>query len=262
MSRRNIVFLTLVFFLLLVLLSASPRVASRIKEPLVNVLSPFLKAGETVFGNIFGFGERFRSVESMRLENSRLKVEVERLRYRLNILGEQAEENRRLKKFLDFRKETRHTLVPARVIARDPSMWHQSLVLDKGRNRGIGPEMSVVSSEGVVGQVLDAAANSSRVLLMTDRNSRIGGLVQSTREFGVVEGLSGPLCRLTYLPGSSLVRNGDRIISSGLGGVFPKGLEIGMIVSVHEEKYGLYKYALIKPSVNFNKLEEVFVIIE
>ena len=247
---------------LLFLLSASPRFATRIKEPLGKILSPFLKAGDAVFGSVFGFGERFRSIERLRSEKLRLKLEAERLRYRLSILKEQAEENKRLRRLLDFRMETSQTMVPARVIARDPSLWHQSLILDKGTARGIGPGLAVVSSEGVVGQIAEAWTGSSKALLITDRNSRIGGLVQSTRESGVVEGLSGPLCRLTYLPAGSLVKSGDRVISSGLGGVFPKGLEIGKVVSVHEERYGLYKYALLKPSVDFNKLEELFVIIE
>lgn len=260
MSRKTIVFLALVFLSILLLLSTSPRVATSIKAPLQSALSPFLKAGDAIFGRVFGFGERFRSIESLRSENIRLKVEVERLRYRLNLLKEESEENKRLRGLLGFRKETSHTLIPARVVARDPSLWHKSLMIDKGTADGVGRGMAVVASEGVVGSVLEAGSAASKVLLLTDRNSRIGGLVQSTREAGVVEGLSGPLCRLTYLPGSSLVKNGDRVVSSGLGGVFPKGLEVGKAVAVREEKYGLYRYAVIKPSVDFNRLEEVFVI--
>ena len=260
MSRKTLVFLVLIFLALLLLLNTSPRVAARIKVPIQRALSPFLIAGDAVFGRIFGFGNRFRSIDSLRSEKMRLQVEAERLRYRLNILKEEAEENKRLRKLLGFRDETSHTLIPARVIARDPSLWHESLIIDKGTNQGIAGGMAVVSSEGVVGIVLEAGKRSGKVLLLTDRNSRIGGLVQSTREAGVVEGLSGPLCRLAYLPGGSLVRSGARIVSSGLGGVFPKGLEVGMVVIVHEEKYGLYKYALVKPSVDFNKLEDVFVI--
>ena len=153
-------------------------------------------------------------------------------------------------------------MIAAEVIGQDPSSWFKSVTINKGEGDGVRRGMAVISTEGVVGQVLKAAPNYATVLLMTDYNSAIDAIVQRTRAKAIVEGKGENRCQLKYLLRTEEVAVGDVVVTSGLGGNFPKGMMIGEVRSVEKKGHGVFQYAELAPGVDLTKLEEVLVITE
>jgi len=192
-------------------------------------------------------------------ENEALKTELARAREIQNRYEELELENERLKKFVNFTSSVPATYVAAQVIARDPSPWFKTIVIDKGAKEGLVKGSPVLVSEGIVGQVIEVAKGYSRVLLITDRNSAVDALVQNTRVRGMVKGNSKDTCSFVYALRKDQVKPGEMIVSSGLDQVFPKGLRIGKILDVKKDHSQLFQDIIIETSVDFDKLEEVLV---
>lgn len=196
----------------------------------------------------------------LREENIHLKKEAGRLKEQLNAMREAVQENQRLRGLLAFKEDTGHSTMTARVIGMDPTSLFKTITIGKGSADGVSKGMAVVANEGVVGRVLNSSAESSRVLLITDRNSNVDTLIQRSRDRGIAEGGDFGLLQFKYLPRSADAAEGDLLVTSGVGGVFPKGLIIGSISKLDKGAGGIFLYAEIKPAVNFSKLEEVLVI--
>ncbi len=222
----------------------------------------FSRAGAQVANFFTGIFE-FRQIQE---ENAMLREELAKMRDLSYQLSELQKENYRLRELLGFEERTKYKLLPAEVIARNPSYWFETITINKGSADGLEKNMAVVTHEGLVGSVIDTTATSARIQLLTDSRKAVSALVQRSREpgeVGIVEGnpeLRGFL-RMVNLPAEANIQIGDTIISSGLGGVFPKGLVIGQVVETGKDQYGLLQQAIIKPAVNFNRLEEVFVLL-
>jgi rod shape-determining protein MreC len=197
----------------------------------------------------------------LKQENLRLQEEVRRLQRENNELRESARAVERLQRLLLFKERVPATMVPAEVIAYSPSAWFRTIVINKGDRDGVRKDMPVVTWEGVVGRVMRTSPGSSIILLVIDRNSSVDVLVQRTRTKGIVEGDGESRCQLRYVPRTADIQIGDRIITSGLGGVFPKGLSMGKVVSVEKKDYGLFQTVEVRPSADFLRLEEVMVIL-
>jgi rod shape-determining protein MreC len=191
-----------------------------------------------------------------------LRREVADLKRDLLAVDEVARENQRLKTLLEFKESTDLKLVPARVVGRSATAWFQSLVLDKGTLAGVVVDCPVVTPAGVVGRVFEAGPTASRVLLLTDANSAVDAIVQSTRAQVLVEGRLEPTCRVLYLARGDEAAPGDRVVTSGLGGVYPKGLLLGEISRVQARPGEVFHSAELAPSADFARLEEVFVILQ
>ncbi len=168
-------------------------------------------------------------------------------------------ENARLKKFVNFTSSEPATYVAAQVIARDPSPWFKTIVIDKGETDGLLKGSPVLVSEGIVGQIIKVSKTFSRVLLITDRNSAVDALVQNTRVRGMVKGNNEDACSFVYALRKDEIKPGEMIVSSGLDQVFPKGLKIGRILEVKKVHSQLFQDIVIETSVDFDKLEEVLV---
>ena len=196
-------------------------------------------------------------------ENARLKAELTELKARENIMVNVWHENVRLRKLLDLPPEiAEFNLLAARVAARDPSNWYETMVIDRGEQAGVRVGSVIVTNEGVVGRVNKVSATSAEVLLISDQRSAVGAMGQISRDVGVLSGGDGEgNCRLVYLPRTATICTGETVVTSGLGGVFPKGLVLGRVVEVSVEDYGLGKFARVQPAVNLGHLEEVLVII-
>lgn len=190
-----------------------------------------------------------------------LRREVAELKRELLAVEEVSLENQRLKTLLEFKESTALKLVPARVVGRSATAWYQSFVLDKGTSAGVGVDCPVVTPAGVVGRVFEAGSSVSRVLLLTDANSAVDAIVQSTRAQVLVEGRLEPTCRALYLARGDEASPGDRVVTSGLGGVFPKGLLLGQISQIQVHPGEVFHTAELVPSADFSRLEEVFVIL-
>jgi rod shape-determining protein MreC len=153
-------------------------------------------------------------------------------------------------------------MVPANVIHQDLSPWFQSLIIDQGAAAGIRPGMPVITDSGVVGLVAGTTPGASKVLLVIDPQSRVDAYVERTRARGTVRGTSGQQCDFEYVLRHENIEEGDLLLTSGLGTVYPKGLVVGRVASVDRKTSGLFLGAKITPAVDFTRLEEVFVILE
>ncbi|MFQ5457079.1 MAG: rod shape-determining protein MreC [Myxococcota bacterium] len=187
-------------------------------------------------------------------------------------LTELAEENRQFREALlaaerhrligEMRDRLPQPMIPARVIGADSSSWFRTVLLDRGTRDGIEKGMAVVTPAGAVGHVLATSSRASKVLLITDRASALDIMVERSRARGIIEGKTESRCDLKYVVHGEDVKVGDLLLSSGMGGIFPKGLPVGTVTEVSSEKRGMFQHALVEPVVDFNKLEEVFVILE
>ena len=179
-----------------------------------------------------------------------------------DVTDEAAWENVRLREALVFRGSEGATgVIPAEVIGRDPDQIYDTIVINAGYDHGIRKDMPVVTAAGLVGHIAQVGDSDSIVQLLM--RSRISALVQSTRVQGIVSWLNGQRFRLRFVEASSFVREGDRVVSSGLGGRYPKGIPIGTVVGVSQVKRDLvFQQVFIESNVDFPNLEEVFVIVK
>ncbi len=196
----------------------------------------------------------------MRMENKVLKENAANLENELLNLKEARVENERLKKLLDLRESNRRRFVPSLVIARDPSGMNDTVIIDKGKKDRLEKGMVVINGSGLAGRVIETGWSISRVLLITDYDSSFSGIVERTRDEGAVSGNMRAGLIMKYLSIGCDVKKGDKVITSGLYGVFEKGLLIGEVVSVETDSSGLYMAAVIKPEVDIRKMEEVMVV--
>ncbi len=192
-------------------------------------------------------------------ENIELRRQLGQSNEKRNRYEELELENTRLKKFVDFTGKVPNTYVAAQIIARDPSPWFKTVMIDKGEQDGLLKGSPVLVSEGIVGQIIEVAKNYSRVLLITDTNSAVDALVQNSRVRGIVKGNNEDSCSFVYALRKDEVKEGEMLISSGLDEVFPKGLKIGRILNVTKVHSQLFQDITIETSVDFDKIEEVLV---
>ncbi len=193
--------------------------------------------------------------------NESLRAELQRLLAEKNRCKEIELSNQRLRGLLNFHKEFDIHVFAAEVIARDPSGWFKTIIIDKGSVNGVRKRMPVVVSAGVVGQIIEVSPYYSKVLLVIDNNSAVDGLCQRTRARGVVKGSENDQCDFVYVSRTSDVSIGDSVISSGLDGIYPKGLPLGRVSGVARKNFGMFQEVEIEPYVNFDKLEEVLVVL-
>jgi rod shape-determining protein MreC len=206
-----------------------------------------------------------QELRNVRLENKRLREEIRMLRAERQRYQESLKENERLKRLLDYKRRLPYKSVAARVICYDPSNWENMIMIDKGEKDGIYRLAPVVAyqdgREGLVGRIIEVNKNSSSVLLLYDQNSKIGAQILRTQYKGIIEGDNYRYCRFKYLPYDADVKKKDIVITSGDGGIFPKGLFIGYVVKTGRKGRGLFRDVTVLPFVKFAKLEEVIVII-
>jgi len=189
-----------------------------------------------------------------------LDTENRRLRAELAELVELRQENQRLRRLLGFVEAAEKRTVAARVIAEDASSWFRTIDIDRGSADGVTEGLPVVNDAGLIGRVVRSTPHSARVLLITDASSAVAVLVQDQRIRGVCRGQGGALA-LDFALVQDDIQVGDGVITSGLGGIFPKGLVVGFVRSVHREQFGLFQTVEVEPVVDFAHLEEVLVLL-
>jgi len=250
---------------ILLLLSSNPgqRTAwNPVEQLIIEITSPFQKFIKKTVNIIEELWLSYFYLINVCNENKELRKEIDSLRMEKNLYQELTASNKRLQELLQFKQVTNRPILAAQVIGLDPTGWFKSIIIDKGKNAGLYLNMPVVNSYGVVGRIVSVSPNYSKVLLIIDQNSAVDCLIQRSRERGMIKGVSPEVCSLDYVakPGDVIV--GDSIITSGLGGVFPKGLSLGKVISVNEVSGEFFKEIETRPAVNFSKLEEVLVILK
>ncbi|MFA5535822.1 MAG: rod shape-determining protein MreC [Bacillota bacterium] len=226
--------------------------------PLESGVTTITQAGKDFF-------EGFTKYNRTKEENLLLQKQVEELTGELYLLEEYRLENLRLRSLVNFEASfvDQRELLAAKVIGRNPSNWRKTFTINKGRIHGLQEGMAVVTTKGVVGRIGILGERSAEVLLILDHEGALGGMVQNTRFPGIVEGTGDdkiPL-QMVQLPYDSLVREDDIIVTSGLGGIFPKGLPIGYVINIIPESNGLMKKAQLLPFVDFDRIEEVLIVL-
>jgi len=227
---------------------------------LMELTSPVQQATTFVIKTISGVFQQYVFLVHLQKENGLLKKRIAELQEESHQTKEMVLAHDRLRKLLEFRERMPTSTIAAQVIGQDPTSWFKSVTINKGERDGVHKGMAVISPEGVVGQILKTSPDYATVLLMTDYNSAIDAIVQRTRAKAIVEGKEENRCQLKYLLRTEEVEVGDIVITSGLGGVFPKGLTIGEVRSVDKKGHGVFQYADLVPGVDLTKLEEVLVL--
>jgi len=199
---------------------------------------------------------------STRQEYDRLRQRLERVEAERSHYVETLHTCQRLRRLLGMKEDLTYSSLAAQVVGVDPSGWFHSILIDVGTREGVSKGMPVVVPRGIVGRVVKSSFAHSKVMLMIDRSSAIDALVQRTRARGIVEGKTAEYCLLKYALRKDAIQVGDVVISSGLDGVFPKGLRIGAVKKVAKSPAGIFQSVDIEPFVDFAKLEEVLVITE
>jgi len=231
-----------------------------------DLLAPLESGATVVMGSTQKLGDFFTGYQNLLRERKDLQAEVTRLKNEVNALTEVQLENVRLRKLLGLYDgiDPEWETVPAKVIGRDPGNWFHAIIVNKGIDDGLTKDMAVVNEDGLVGRIISVSRSTAEVLLVVDKESAVGCLVQLSRTPGVVEGFSGNhgLLRMIHIPYDTDIQENQVVVSSGLGGIFPPGLRVGFITQVKVESNGLMKQALLQPFVDFDRLEEVLVLKE
>lgn len=257
---RRIVVAVAVVLAFIVLFSLTPALSSLLRINLLQLLGPVQDLGDTLFTPAGILARSIgRTIEAARV-NPVLEERAGFLAAEVARLREVEEENRRLRALLGLREREGRRGVVARVIGRDILHWNQSILIDRGGADGVVREAAVVSAEGLVGKVIEVAPRLSRVLLIIDSASGVGGVIQGSRQTGIVEGTPDGGCLMKYLPRRVEISPGETVVTSGLGGVYPPGLLIGTITAVRPERDGIYQNADLEPAARFDRLEWVMVL--
>ena len=221
---------------------------------------PVRQLGSIVASPFVGLGNILTNLTTDQQTLSELREQNEFLRSRNVELEEAVQDTERLQELLDLRSAYDLQAKGARIISGSSDSWSRSVTIDKGEDSGVTVNMPVTSSAGVVGQIIDAGPTSSTVRLLTDENSSVAAMIQSSRAHGMLNGsVSGEL-RLELVSTELEVAVGDVVITSGLGGVFPKGLPLGMVTSVEKADGSQYYTIVVEPFAHTNNLEEVLVV--
>ncbi|MDO4805665.1 MAG: rod shape-determining protein MreC [Coriobacteriales bacterium] len=224
------------------------------------IVSPLRMAGAAILSPFVGVGNVVRNLTADEKSLTDLEDEIERLSAR-NVELEEAEVTaRQLQELLDLRSAYNLQSTAAHVIAGATDSWVSSVTLDKGKGAGIEVGMPVTDSAGAVGQVMDSFATTSTVRLITDEGSSIAAMIQSTRAQGMLKGSPDGTLYLSFIRTDQAVEVGDIVVTSGLGGVFPKGLPIGKVSVVDSTPGSTYYSIVVEPYAHVENLEEVLVI--
>jgi rod shape-determining protein MreC len=226
----------------------------------MTAMSHPLRALDRLSQSIETFWSHYIALRQIGDENLSLHRQIARLQEDNNRLREKAVAADRLQVLLDLKEELPYTTIAARVIGRDPTNWYRSIVINKGQDDGVGVDMGVMTPQEAIGRVIKVQRDVAVVLLIIDRNNAVTGLIQRTRDEGIVEGTEKGLAWIKYLPLLSDVKVGDAVVTSGLAGGFPRGLPIGRITKIERREAELFLSAEIQPDTDFGKLEEVLVI--
>ena len=263
--RKNQVALSACFCLLLSIYILIAAARGQLKnEPLgallMWILRPLQAVSQGAVNWIADFGENYDTLSGFRIENERLRRRIQNLEVERQKLLEAEATNRQLKQLLDFRNHLPAGAITASIIANSAASWFQSCQIDKGSSDGVRKGMAVVTPLGVVGQVVAVTPRAAKVLLLTDPNSGIDVLVQRTRSRGIVSGSLENGTVLKYMKRSEDVQEGDRLITSGMDGVFPKGLMVGTVIKVRKQHLGLFQFVEVLPAVQTARTENVLVV--
>lgn len=229
-----------------------------------SAISPVGRATTGVGGVGIGFFRSFAEMRGAQAENQLLRQKLADAENQLQQARQALDENERLKRLLDFDKDISYQPVPARVIARDPSVWFNSLVINRGTASGIDLDMPVVTPEGIVGRVVGVGPVSAQVMLLTDERSAAGAVVGQLGQSNAIGSVRGygknGLLEMRYVSGMETVNVGDYVVTTGQDRIYPPGLNVGTVVEVQQGSATTPHTIRVKPGARLDSLQEVAVL--
>lgn len=230
-------------------------------QVVTEVISPIQDGLTSSKKSLSELWENYILIVNTSKENIVLKKEISRLESDLFSMEEIRKENLRLKQLLNYSNEMDHRKVMAQVVGWDSANEFKVIRLNKGSNHGIEVMSPVITNQGLVGYVYRVTSNYADVLTILDQNNRVDIVVERTRTHGIVEGVFNFKCVLKYVMRNESIEVGDKLITAGVGGIYPKGIKVGMITDISKENFGMTLSVEVAPAVDFDKLEEVLVLI-
>jgi len=227
---------------------------------LLDVAAPVQNAISTPFDLMRDAWIDYVALVGVREQNDALRAQIAVLEEESLQLREALLASGRLESIAEMRESYEMPMLPAELVGRDASPWFRSVLLDRGADRGVLSGMPVISERGLVGLVRATSRNAAKAMLILDRQSAIDGAVERSRTRGIVRGDGGAQLFFEFVARDHDIRVGDVILSSGLDGVYPKGLRVGQVAELPEAKPGLIGRAVLEPAVDFDRLEQVFVL--
>ncbi|HVV00682.1 MAG TPA: rod shape-determining protein MreC [Verrucomicrobiae bacterium] len=270
LKRQHYIALGLIVLMTLTILNLPPRARGRLKSGIGSVFLPLFGLAGAAHQLANEAGPRLTTRSELIHENERLERENQELKLQATRLQELERENAHWKQLWGWQEKAgqRHWKVKlANVVLREPSNWWRTLQIDLGSRNGLSNNLPVLTTDGcLAGRVTSVSLASAQVLLLGDPNCRVSALVENeSRVTGVIDP-SGPvdsaLVDMTYLPPNPNIKPGQSVVTSGNGGIFPKGIPIGKVVDLHTSDYGLSSTARVRLAANLNSLEELWVLME
>jgi len=262
-KNRSIIMVAAAAIIIIVIIAATSVDRDRISagESIVgSIIKPAAGAVTTVVNSIRRSVSRIAEYRSLKDTNSMLNEQIILLRAQVREMEALRQENHRLREMLDFKDvHSEFDLIGCSIIGKSPDNTSSIFIINKGAENGIAKNMPVVTSSGLVGQVIDVGSGWAKVLPLNDQRSSVSVLINRTRDTGILKGdinfeLTGSI------PPDAAVVEGDDVVTSGMGGIYPKGLFVGRINEIKTGAGWLLKTIRVEPAVDFNKVEEVFVL--
>jgi len=230
-------------------------------SPLLDAVVPLQKAIALPIDFVRHAWNGYADLVDVGVENARLQARIHELEQENLELREALVAGGRLARIAEMRADFEVPMLPAQLVGSDVSAFFRSVLVDRGRAQGVRSGMPVISEEGVVGLVTATSERAARATLLLDRQTAIDGTVQRSRTRGIVRGRGSDVVEFEFVSRGADVAVGDVVITSGLDGVYPKGLRVGTVSAVAEADAGLLRTATIVPAVDFGRLEQAFVIL-
>jgi len=246
---------------LLMLFFQYPRLNQTVHSVYSTLTKPMLEAGSGIRSVFYTIRYQSRDFLDAIGKQKEYLSRIQELETQLLHFHEMERENQRLRKLLNFSAAPGEHTIGARVIGQDGTPWKKVLELDKGSRQNIKRDMAVIAPEGLVGRILEADHATSSVILLVDPDCRVSALTATSRAQGVITGIGTEKLQMKYLALDAEIAVGEDVTTSGIGSIFPKGIQIGKIESIERDSDGLHLLALVNPAVPFSKLEEVLCLV-
>jgi rod shape-determining protein MreC len=258
------------FFILLAVMGAqllllSAQITRNQKVRLIQVwavaiLDPFERGFHGVVDGTSGVLREYRDLWQAQAENRELQVQLVAARAEIQKLNEKAAEAQRLRKLLEFRQQLPFATVASEVIAASPGEASRAIYIDRGADAGLTADLAVITPAGIVGKILAVFPRTAQVLLITDPSSGAAAALEKSRVQGILKGMAPNACQLNYVMNESSVEVGERVLTSGLDRIYPKGLPVGEVTEIHAGN--IYKTIKVKPAAELDRLESVLVVLK
>jgi rod shape-determining protein MreC len=229
------------------------------------VVTPVQKLFSNITKKIDNTVEFISEIKYLKERNEELIVENDKLKEENRVLSQLDKENDRLREMLGLAdKYDNFEIVAAEVIAKEFSNWHEIFTIDKGIEDGLEKECVVITNKGLVGYIFEIGSTYAKVMTILDNDCIVSSILERSRDNVIVRGelqlQENARCKMTYITKDTDIIKGDNVITSGMGGIYPKNLLIGNVEEIHQDPFDLSYYAIVNPIVDFKRLEEVFVI--